>query len=88
MFRANGIVIDKDIRQAGVFMHEPGHTLTLEHPEPPFKETHDWIPWISELPPGFGPSDEKTCMNYWYILGKVRYTYNEWNSLDISEEID
>ncbi|MFW6176225.1 MAG: hypothetical protein ACOC40_00850 [Thermoplasmatota archaeon] len=77
----------KSIRQAGVFMHELGHTLDLDHPTPPFKETHSWIPGISELPSGFGPLDEYTCMNYWYILGKVRYTNSEWGDLDISEEV-
>lgn len=54
----------KSTRQAGVFMHELGHALNLSHPEPPFKETHSWIPGISKLPTGFGPLDEKTCMNY------------------------
>jgi len=87
MIRVGDIMIDKDIQHVAVFMHELGHTLNLSHPEPPFKETHDWIPGISELPKGFGPLDEKTCMNYWYILGKERYTNSEWGDLDISEEV-
>ncbi len=85
---SDGMVSDsKVVRQAGVFMHELGHTLDLDHPTPPFKETHDWIPFISNLPKGFGPLDENTCMNYWYILGKVKYTNSEWGDLDISEGV-
>ena len=78
---------NKVIRQAGVFMHELGHALDLSHPEPPFKETHDLIPGISKLPTGYGPLDEYTCMNYWYILGKVKYSPADWDNIDLTEEI-
>ncbi len=77
----------KSMRQAGVFMHELGHTLNLTHPKPPFKETHDNIPFIGELPKGFGPLENETCMNYWYILGQIKYEASEWQNIDLVDEI-
>jgi len=65
------------VSQAGVFMHELGHLLSLEHPS----GGPDWLVPEDEEG-GFGPLTHTSCMNYWYILALVQYTSSEWNKVE------
>jgi hypothetical protein len=84
--------LDRDIVYASAYMHECGHTLSIENPG--VDDYYSKFPWQTNW---WKWRPYKSVMNYGYMYLMVDYSdgsrgkndFNDWNSMDLTAfEID